>query len=195
MFSTTLVALVALIGCKAEKNEMATDDSAKAMAAKTAETKPVEKKPLMKKTYGPFAIEAKSDSKVTGEVKLEEVEGGVRVLVSVENAPPGEHGTHIHETGDCSAPDGKSAGGHFNPASVEHGLPTEDAHHLGDLGNLKVSEDGSGTLHAVMKGVTLEPGGDKSYLGRALIFHEKEDDGGQPTGNAGKRLGCAVLEG
>lgn len=182
--------LFVLIGCKAEKPaEPAATNETNATKEPIAAEEPAAKK------YGPYTIEAKSDATLTGEVTLEPVEGGVRVLVSVENAPPGEHGTHIHEKGDCSAPDGTSAGGHFDPTHVEHGLPTEDTHHLGDLGNLKVSEDGSGTLHAVMKGVTLEPGGDHSYLGRALIFHEKVDDGGQPTGNAGKRLGCAVLKG
>ncbi len=143
--------------------------------------------------HGPFALQAKNDSGIDGEVKLEAVEEGVKVSVTVKDAPPGKHGTHIHEKGDCSSPDGKSAGGHFNPKGVDHGLPDGAPHHLGDLGNIEIGEDGTGTLVTTMKGATLD-GGELSFIGRALIFHAKVDDGGQPTGNAGARLGCAELK-
>lgn len=200
---TLLSTALAFVGCKkaAEpEQESASAVNAKVDAKNEADRKTAalakeEKKKKKKKMLGPFAIASKGDSTVTGEVRLEAIEGGVRVIVSVKDAPPGEHGTHIHQTADCSAPDAKSAGDHFNPTNVEHGFPSGKTHHLGDLGNLMVSEDGSGTLHALIKGATLEPGGERSYLGRALIVHEKKDDGGQPSGNAGNRLGCAELKG
>jgi Cu/Zn superoxide dismutase len=61
---------------------------------------------------------------------------GVKITVSVEDAPVGQKGIHIHEKGDCSDIPGKSMGGHFAPLAESHGLPDEarDGIHLGDLG-------------------------------------------------------------
>ena len=90
---------------------------------------------------------------------------------------------------------GKSAGGHFNPDKHDHGLPTADARHLGDLGNLEVGKDGKGHTEITIPGANLKKDDPHSYLGRAIIIHEKKDDGGQPTGNAGGRIGCGVIGG
>jgi len=100
----------------------------------------------------------------------------------------------VHEKGDCSAPDGASAGGHFNPAGNPHALPTGNPRHLGDLGNITISPDGKGTLEIVAAGANLKDGDPNSFAGRAIIVHEKQDDGGQPTGNAGGRIGCAEIK-
>jgi Cu-Zn family superoxide dismutase len=112
----------------------------------------------------------------------------------VEGISPGEHGAHVHEKGDCSAPDGASAGGHFNPAANPHALPSTVPRHLGDLGNITVGADGKGTLEIVAGGANLKAGDPNSFAGRAIIIHEKQDDGGQPTGNAGGRIGCAEIK-
>lgn len=141
-----------------------------------------------------IAIDAKSGSKLAGKATFTEVEGGVKVIVEVTNAPAGKIATHVHEVGDCSAPDGKSAGGHFNPASKDHGLPDAAAHHLGDLGNIEVSKEGVGRTELVVMGANLKDGDPMSYVGRSIIVHEKMDDGGQPTGNAGGRIGCGVIK-
>jgi Cu-Zn family superoxide dismutase len=138
-------------------------------------------------------LAAKSGSKLGGTATFTEVEGGVKASIHVTGAPPGKIATHVHETGDCSAPDAKSAGGHFNPAHHPHALPPFGERHLGDLGNIDVGPDGSGTLEIIVKGANLKPGDPNSYLGRAIIVHEKVDDGGQPTGNAGGRIGCGVI--
>jgi Cu-Zn family superoxide dismutase len=119
---------------------------------------------------------------------------GSAVSLSLENVPPGEHGAHVHETGDCSAPDGASAGGHFNPESHPHALPESIPRHLGDLGNVFIDAGGKGTIDILAPGANLKEGDPSSFLGKAIIVHEKEDDGGQPTGNAGGRIGCAVIE-
>ncbi|MEO7330563.1 MAG: superoxide dismutase family protein [Minicystis sp.] len=137
-------------------------------------------------------IEARSSSKLKGTATFTGVADGVKVSIKVSGAPPGKVATHVHETGDCSAPDGKSAGGHFNPGAHAHGLP-EGERHLGDLGNIDIAADGTGTLEITVKGANLKPGDATSYLGRAIIVHEKKDDGGQPTGNAGGRIGCGVI--
>jgi Cu-Zn family superoxide dismutase len=146
---------------------------------------------------GPRTIEvpllARSGSQLSGKATFTAVAGGVKVAIQVAGAPPGKVATHVHETGDCSAPDAKSAGGHFNPASQPHGLPPGAERHLGDLGNIEVKPDGTGTTELVVPGATLLPGDPRSFLGRALIVHEKQDDGGQPTGNAGGRIGCGVI--
>ncbi len=140
-------------------------------------------------------IEAKSGSKLKGKALLTETEGGVHVLLTVEGVDPGDHGAHVHEKGDCSAADGASAGGHFNPQSHDHGLPGAEKRHLGDLGNIVVGKDGKGSLDITAPGANLKDGDPASFVGRAIIVHAKKDDGGQPTGNAGGRIGCGVIKG
>lgn len=140
-------------------------------------------------------IEARSGSKVAGQAVLTETATGVRVNVTLENGgAPGPHGAHFHEKGDCSAPDAKSAGDHFNPEKHEHALPGgKPTRHLGDMGNIEIGKDGKGTLSLEIPGANLKAGDAKSLRGRAIIIHEKKDDGGQPTGNAGGRTGCGVV--
>jgi Cu-Zn family superoxide dismutase len=140
-------------------------------------------------------IEAKSGSKLSGKAVLTETEGGVHVVLTLEGLEPGDHGAHVHEKGDCSAADGASAGGHFNPQSKDHGLPGADKRHLGDLGNIVIGKDGKGSLDITAPGANLKPSDPLSFVGRAIIVHAKKDDGGQPTGNAGGRVGCGVVKG
>jgi Cu-Zn family superoxide dismutase len=161
----------------------ATPADAASTAAPSAEGKTVE-----------VTFQPKSDSHLSGKGTLTETPEGVKVELSLDGVPPGEHGAHVHEKGDCSAPDGSSAGGHFNPASNPHALPTGTPRHLGDLGNIAISPDGKGTLSIVVPGANLKEGDPNSFLGKAIIVHEKQDDGGQPTGNAGGRIGCAEIK-
>lgn len=139
-------------------------------------------------------FQPKSGSTLSGKATLTETAEGVKVDLALEGLPPGEHGAHVHEKGDCSAADGSSAGGHFNPASNPHALPTGTPRHLGDLGNITISPEGKGTLDIVAPGANLKDGDPNSFLGKAIIVHEKQDDGGQPTGNAGGRIGCAEIK-
>jgi Cu-Zn family superoxide dismutase len=124
---------------------------------------------------------------------LSATEHGVHVKVEVSDVSPGAHGLHFHENGDCSAPDAMSAKGHYNPMNHPHGLPGADNRHLGDLGNIQVGPDGKGSLEFTLGEASLEPNAPNSLRGRAVILHEKTDDGSQPTGNAGGRIGCAVI--
>jgi Cu-Zn family superoxide dismutase len=138
-------------------------------------------------------IEPKSGSTVTGTATFTETGKGVKVVVHVEKAPPGTHGLHIHEKGDCSDPEAKSAGGHFNPTSMNHAGPMDKERHAGDLGNIEVKADGTGHLEITTTMLTVKPG-PNSVVGKAVVFHEKADDfKTQPTGNAGGRLGCGVV--
>ena len=131
---------------------------------------------------------------LSGTASVAEVPQGLKISAHITGAPPGSHGFHIHEKGSC-ADGGNAAGGHYNPAQVKHGLVTKDGFsgaHAGDLGNLVVGADGHGSLEAVVPGLTLH-GGQYPVAGRALILHEKPDDFGQPTGNAGGRIACGVI--
>ena len=163
-------------------------------AAEKPEPKPEAEAPKAEPRMLQVKLEAKSGSKLSGNAMLMEVDGGVKVTLSVEGvAPGGDHGAHIHEKGDCSSPDGKSAGGHFNPAGNEHALPTKEKRHLGDLGNLTIGKDGKGSLEITIAGANLKAGDPNSFAGKAVIVHAKKDDGGQPVGNAGDRIGCGVI--
>lgn len=139
-------------------------------------------------------LEAKSGSTVTGWATFTEEAGGVKAVVHVEKAPPGTHGLHIHEKGDCSDPEAKNAGGHFNPTGAEHAGPADPKHHAGDLGNIEVKADGTGHLEITSNMLTVKEG-PNSVVGRSVVFHEKADDlKTQPTGNAGGRFACGVIK-
>jgi len=140
-------------------------------------------------------IEPRSGSNVSGWATFtDRSTGGVAVVVHIENALPGTHGLHVHEKGDCSAADASSAGGHFNPGGMPHAGPAEMHRHAGDLGNITIEANGTGHLELVTDLLTVKPG-PNSVVGKAVIFYEKADDlQTQPTGNAGGRLGCGVVQ-
>jgi Cu-Zn family superoxide dismutase len=118
----------------------------------------------------------------------------VTLMVELRGAPAGEHAVHIHEIGDCSSDDGKSAGGHWNPAGVDHGQWGEDVHHLGDIGNLLVGEDGTGSLTMTTDRWMIGDGSTNDVVGHAIIVHAGVDDFvTQPTGAAGGRISCGVI--
>lgn len=134
-------------------------------------------------------------SAVSGEVMLMEEAGGLRVHGTLSNLSPGKHGFHIHEHGSC-AEEGKAAGGHFNPDKMDHGyMPKDGAQHAhpGDMGNVDADASGAAAFDLVLPGVTLSSGA-HAVAGKAIIVHEKEDDFSQPTGNAGGRIGCGIIE-
>ncbi len=139
-------------------------------------------------------IEGRSGSALTGSATFTEVAGGVEVRIHVSHAPPGMHAVHVHETGDCSDPAAASAGAHFNPGTKDHGAPHAAAHHAGDLGNMWVGENGEGHHVILMPELTIKAGM-FSVVGRAIIVHELADDlVTQPTGAAGGRIGCGVIQ-
>ena len=133
------------------------------------------------------------DGKVRGTVTFTEETEGVRVTASVEGLTPGQHGFHIHDKGDCSAADFSSAGGHFNPMGTPHGSPTDPQHHAGDFGNLEANQQGIARYERVFTWLTFK--GTNSIVGHSMIVHEKPDDlKTQPSGNAGARLACGVIQ-
>jgi superoxide dismutase, Cu-Zn family len=142
-------------------------------------------------TKASAALESKSGSQVTGTVTFTKVGDDVQVVADIQGLKPGKHGFHIHEKGDCSAPDAASAGGHFNPAMKHHGGPDTLDHHAGDLGNIVT--DASGKTHLDWKG-KLSLTGKDSIIGKSVVVHEKEDDlKTDPAGNSGARVACGAI--
>ena len=138
------------------------------------------------------ALRPTQGSTVEGAVTFTRTAGGVAVSGKLTGLTPGKHGFHIHEFGDCSAPDGASAGGHFNPAGHPHAGPTDAAHHAGDLGNIEAAADGTATVD--LKDAQMALDGAQTIVGRGVIVHAKADDlKTQPTGDAGGRLACGVI--
>lgn len=145
--------------------------------------------------YGPRAtveLQPASGTHVRGQVTFTPSGDGVRAVGEITGHSAGRKGFHIHDKGDCSAPDAMSAGGHYNPTRVKHGAP--GAGHLGDLGNLVFDDSGRARVDVLVRGVTLSGTAPNGIIGRALIVHVQEDDlKTDPTGNAGGRAACGVI--
>lgn len=138
-------------------------------------------------------IEPRSGSTTNGQVTfVQQLDGTVTIHAALTDAPEGLHGFHVHAIGDCSDPDAKSAGGHFNPTTHDHGAPGEGAH-AGDLGNIMVSKENEADSRYVTHSLTVREG-PNSVVGKAVVIHATRDDlATQPSGDAGGRIGCGVV--
>lgn len=141
------------------------------------------------------ALAPASGSLVSGTLAFVPMGDGVHVTGDIDGlAPNSTHGFHIHETGDCSAADASSAGGHFNPSGEAHGRASAPHHHLGDNDNLVADANGVAHVNAHFAGVVLGGGGADDIVGKAVIVHANPDDyASQPSGNAGARIACGVI--
>ena len=135
-----------------------------------------------------------SGSTAQGTVRFVQLaDGAVEVSVDLTGVPPGVHGFHVHDKGDCGD-NGNAAGGHFNPTSTAHGAPQTDPHHAGDFGNVTADSSGAVRTTFTTRSITVESGAN-SAVGHAVILHANPDDlVTQPTGNAGGRIACGVVE-
>lgn len=131
--------------------------------------------------------------KITGTVTFTQEKEGVHVVADIDGLTPGEHGFHVHEKPDLSAPDLSSAGGHFNPEHHKHGGPESEEHHAGDLGNLTADEKGHAHLDKIFTGLAIT--GKLGVVGHSVIIHAKADDlKSQPAGESGKRVAGGAIE-
>jgi superoxide dismutase, Cu-Zn family len=148
------------------------------------------KRPMAMATLAPT-----SGQTASGTVHFNDVgDGNVEVVIDLTGVPPGVHGLHIHEKGDCGN-NAQNAGGHFNPTGMVHGAPDAVSHHAGDFGN--VTADANGEVHTrfTTHSISLIQGFSSSAIGHAVVLHEKADDLiSQPSGNAGGRIACGVVE-
>ena len=191
----TATAMFAFIGCKNENKKIDIDsvDSDDILVVETPTDRDAEKESI--KTIA-VMMEAKSDSKVKGEVYFTQEDGRVRMEAKFSGLNPGTHAIHLHENSDCSSADGMSTGGHWNPTKEKHGKWGDaEGYHKGDIGNFEANSDGNG-------GITFETDewcigcGDenKDIIGRSVIVHEGKDDFvTQPTGGAGGRVSCGGI--
>jgi superoxide dismutase, Cu-Zn family len=169
-FVTTTFIAAALVGCKTSET-----GSAGGRAA-VAELNP---------TQG---------NNVRGVVRFTQTKAGVQVVADITGLTPGKHGFHIHDKGDCSAPDATSAGPHFNPTGAKHAGPDDADRHVGDLGNITADASGKAQYKRVDSKLSFD--GPNSILNRAVIVHAVPDDlMTQPAGNAGARVACGIIQG
>lgn len=194
LVAALLAASLAFLGCErtttsSEPAEKAADEpmeqeaAAEAEEGEQAEREVVRAVAQMKPTEG---------NDVSGIVYFEPTDDGVTVRATIMGLEPGSvHGFHIHEKGDCSAPDATSAGGHYAPEDKPHGLPPSGDRHAGDMGNITADEQGEAKIERTFDTFALE--GDRSVVGRAVIVHAQKDKGTQPTGDAGARVACGVI--
>lgn len=184
------LALFAVFSCKEVKKE--TNDAAneveETMEEMTMEEEEVESVKLM--------MEPKSDSDVQGEVTFTEENGEVKMMASFTGLSEGEHAIHIHEKADCSADDGTSTGGHWNPTNEPHGKwGASEGYHKGDIGNFMADADGNGMVEFSTAEWCIgcdDP--NKNIVGKAVIVHQGTDDfTSQPSGAAGARVSCTGI--
>jgi Cu-Zn family superoxide dismutase len=129
---------------------------------------------------------------VSGTVSFTQMDNGVKVEADIDGLSPGKHGFHVHQYGDCSAADGTSAGGHYNPTGQPHAGPDQEKRHVGDLGN--VEADGNGNARYERLDSHLKLKGPDAVIGRGVIVHGGADDlTSQPSGAAGPRVACGVI--
>jgi Cu-Zn family superoxide dismutase len=138
-----------------------------------------------------------AEGKDVGIATLTQTPSGVLIALAVRGLPPGEHAFHVHAAGKCEPPF-TSAGGHFNPGARKHGLMAMDGHHAGDMPNLHIPASGELNVEAVNVSITLEKDKPNSAFGpngTALVVHAGKDDyKTDPTGEAGGRIACGVVE-
>jgi Cu-Zn family superoxide dismutase len=167
-----------------------------AACASAPPPKPPPPKPQHRIQHAMANMAPASASLVSGRLLIDAIDDGVRIHGELGGlGRNGVHAIHVHERGDCSAADASTAGGHFNPDGVAHGRAGMPPHHLGDMDNLHANGQGVAKVDLRLHGVTLGSGAANDILGRAIIVHASPDDyTSQPTGNAGARVACGVIE-
>jgi Cu-Zn family superoxide dismutase len=142
-----------------------------------------------------LTFESKSNSKVKGTATFIEKNGKVTFVANLSGLNPGIHAIHIHEKSDCSAADGSSAGGHWNPTFKKHGQWGVGEYHKGDIGNFIADKNGNGSITLTTEEWCISCDDEtKNILGKGLIVHQEADDFvSQPSGNAGARVACSAI--
>ena len=161
--------------------------------ANSDQTPSIAQPPVSAGAMAMATIHPTQGNNVRGTVRFVQEGKGVRVIADITGLTPGEHGFHVHENGDCSAPDASSAGDHFNPTKHPHAGRDAGERHAGDLGNITADAGGRAQLDYLDTKLTLS--GEHSIVGRSVVVHAQPDDlKSQPSGNSGARVGCGTIE-
>jgi superoxide dismutase, Cu-Zn family len=147
---------------------------------------------------GPSAkadLQPTKGNRASGTATFTQMGDKVRLVADVSGLNPGqEHGFHIHEVGDCSSGDGMSTKGHYNPLNKSHAHYSTPERHAGDMPAIKADSSGNAHIDTTLDVITVNPG-PTSVIGRGLIVHAGSDDyKTQPTGNAGARVACGIIQ-
>ena len=196
LLMSSLFLLILSTSCKNEKKEKDDMDDVTETEMNDSDMKNEDMSTFndMKKVQ--VTLEPKSDSQVKGSAVFTEENGVVTMTAVVSGLSEGSHGIHIHEKADCSAADGTSTGGHWNPTNQPHGKwGSSDGYHKGDIGNLNANENGNATVTVTTDEWCIGCGdANKDVLGHAIIVHQGTDDfKTQPTGDAGGRVSCGGI--
>ncbi|CAN0567353.1 superoxide dismutase family protein [Maribacter sp. 6B07] len=186
-----LLALLAVFSCKEVKKEASEAKEEMEELMDEAENEMTEQDTVVK-----FMLEPKSDSNVKGEVIFTEDDGEVDMVAVLSGLSEGEHAIHIHQTADCTAADGSSAGGHWNPTNEPHGKwGASEGYHKGDIGNFTADADGNAKVEFSTDEWCIGCDDEnKNILGKGVIVHQGVDDyTSQPSGDAGARVSCAGI--
>lgn len=143
------------------------------------------------------AISSASGSSVSGNVSFTQTgDHTVQMEIEIMHLTPGAHAIHLHQNGDCSAADATSAGGHWNPAGVDHGnRMQDDVYHAGDITNIEAGSDSTVTRSIEITGWTIGGADSTNIVNHAVIIHAGADDfTSQPSGAAGSRVACGVIQ-
>jgi Cu-Zn family superoxide dismutase len=178
-------ALISFVGCKENKK-----DAIVVVEKVVSDVKETPQKSVS------FRLESKNESNTTGKAQFVELDGSVSFYMEVMGLNPGVHAVHIHEKADCSSPDGKSAGGHWNPTLSKHGKwGNAEGFHRGDIGNLTADKNGNGRITLKTNEWCIGCDDDKmNVIGKGIIVHQGADDYvTQPTGAAGGRISCGGI--
>jgi len=186
-----LLAILAVFSCKEVKKEASEAKEEMEELMDEAENEMTEQDTVVK-----FMLEPKSDSNVKGEVIFTEDDGEVDMVAMLSGLSEGEHAIHIHQTADCTAADGSSAGGHWNPTNEPHGKwGASEGYHKGDIGNFNADAEGNAKVEFSTDEWCIGCDDEnKNILGKGVIVHQGVDDyTSQPSGDAGARVSCAGI--
>ncbi|MEO6078760.1 MAG: superoxide dismutase family protein [Steroidobacteraceae bacterium] len=190
-----LIPVAICTACSTKEESVATPTPASVDAPATAPA--TDTAPAAAPATAHVSLISAAGSSVKGDLTLTNEGTDVSIRGEVTGLAPGkEHGFHVHEVGECSLPDFKSAGEHFNPTKDPHGGPQSAARHLGDIPNVKADENGRAIVDVTAKGPTLgdTDAGPAEILGKALVVHAMPDDyKTQPSGGSGARIACGVI--
>lgn len=191
LFMLTIFTLIISTSCKKDKKEDAQlEESTEMNESEVDETYTQEMKKIQ------VALEPLGGSTAKGNVIFTQEDGVVTMIAVLGGLSEGTHAIHLHEKADCSAPDGSSAGGHWNPTNQPHGKwGSATGYHKGDIGNMTANAKGNATISMTTDEWCIGCGDpNKDIIGKSIIVHEGTDDfKTQPTGNAGGRVSCGGI--